>query len=170
MNSHRQPPLLTPGGKLPDWLRRIETQALRPPEQLNAWKSDRLAALIKRLAADAMKCATECSPAAIPQALARCKDLATLGDFAIANSLVDADERQRSGQALIYCTTLADYCAALRITLAEHRAPVAVCRWDDDLNTINRKLDTIAAELSAQRNELARLLPNQNPEPYACHE
>jgi hypothetical protein len=135
-----------------------ETERLLNLPNPSARKQDQFACLLKRQADEIMRAVTECPPAALPQATARLRDLSEVIRFAVANGLVDADERQLSGPNLLHLHTLADYQAALDITRQQNRAPVFASRWSQELAELNAKLDAVLdrqeslAGLVAMRN------------------
>lgn len=106
-------------------------------------RQDQFAALLKRQADEVMRAVTECSPAAIPQAMARLHDTAAVIRFAVSNGFVDPNETQLSGPNLLHLHTLADYQAALEITRQTQRAPVFASRWSNELGEIRAKLEAI---------------------------
>jgi hypothetical protein len=144
----------TPGQPRHDW--QNATFALNhPPGKISREKL--LADLLKRICTSAMAAVTECEPHTIPAHLARLKDLSEILRFVLRKEMVPGADTLRSGKQLLYAATLADFVEALEITAGQHRAPAFVTARDEQLETINRKLDTLAG-LFAQSPALQAVL------------
>jgi len=107
-------------------------------------KEKLFADLLKRQAKRVMTEVTECPPDTVPAHLAHLKTVGEVLRFAITHCLVPGPETLRSGKQLLYASTCADYVEALEITSRQHRAPAFITERDEQLETINRKLDTLA--------------------------
>lgn len=107
-----------------------------------------LARLLKRQAAAVMRDVTTCPPDTIPAHIQRLDGLREVLRFAIAHGLVPPPERRISGAQLTCPCTCQDFIESLEITRRQHRAPSLATMPHDQLERIERKIETIAACLA----------------------
>jgi hypothetical protein len=108
-----------------------------PPEKL-------FADLLKRQAKRVMADITDCPANTLPAHIARLNDLRDIVRHAVNHKLVPDYECGLSGRQLMFCSTLADYAAALELTKSAHRAPAFINSRDEAVERIERKLDLLA--------------------------
>ena len=87
---------------------------------------------------------TNCHPAAVAGYMHPARVLRALGELIIAERLVDSIESARSDRNLANPITLADYLAALDLTLQQHRQPAG---WlpQDQVSEISDRIECLAA-------------------------
>lgn len=132
--------------------------SLRPEtdlEEITPRNQQRLAALLRRLAASVSDDVMTCPAPQLPAQLARLRDLREIMQLAVsASDLIPAGERERTDRQLAHPATVADWFAALEIQSRTHRAPAWVNTTGEAVAQINRKLDTLAALLCGKPGAL----------------
>lgn len=121
------------------------------PERAQA----RLAALLRRQAADIGETVTTCPPDAITHAMARLRDIREIMQLAISHEgLLPERERQRTDRQLMHPATVADWFATLEITARMHRTPAWVNSTQAELGKINARIECIAAMICGKPGSL----------------
>jgi hypothetical protein len=125
-----------------------ETEAETPHHERNR---QRFAALLRRQSASISDDVMNCTGPALPHQLARLRDLReTLALALDLDGLIPDAQRERTDRQLLHPVTVADWAAALEILSRTHRAPAWVNTTSQEIQQINRKLDTLAAMVAGR--------------------
>lgn len=140
---------LPPDGR-PQYIRRIEESILndhrrREPEACG----EQFSRILRAAAQEAMDEVTTCPAPLMGAAVTHARRLARILVAACRYGLVPVAEATITSEGGWACHTVADHAAALERTVKDGRAPRFASAKDEQFETINTKLDTLAAIVAA---------------------